>query len=112
MLLLSLSHVLEHGRSGARLIAPEKTPPSPYVMARQGLAYLTFIVDDMDGVIARLRKAHVKMMFDGKKVEVRPGIFALYTYDPEDNILEFVQFADITKYCPDIYSSGSQPKKP
>jgi len=112
VLLLSLSHVLEHGRSGARLIAPEKTPPSQYVMARQGLAYLTFIVDDMDGVIARLRKAHVKMMFDGKKVEVRPGIFALYTYDPEDNVLECVQFADITKYRPDIYSSGSQPKKP
>jgi catechol 2,3-dioxygenase-like lactoylglutathione lyase family enzyme len=76
-----------------------------WVFARQGIAYLTFIVPDVKEVTARLKEFDVKLMSDGP-VEIRAGINAIFTCDPEGNFLEFVQYADVASYRPDLFEPG------
>jgi catechol 2,3-dioxygenase-like lactoylglutathione lyase family enzyme len=69
---------------------PALNPVPKWVYERQGLAYITFIIEDIKAVVARLRANNVKLVSDGP-VEVRKGVFALYTLDPEGNYVEFVE---------------------
>jgi catechol 2,3-dioxygenase-like lactoylglutathione lyase family enzyme len=78
-----------------KLVQP-KTPPArnplqEWVYQRHGIAYLTFVVADVHEVVARLKEHRVRMVSQGI-VEVRKGILAIYTLDPEDNYVEFVEF--------------------
>ncbi len=77
-----------------KLVQPKAPPalnPVPkWVYERQGLAYITFIIDDMEVVVARLRANNIRLVSNGP-VEVRKGVLALYTLDPEGNYVEFVQ---------------------
>ena len=59
----------------------------------------------MQGVVKQLRKHGVKMMSE-EPVEVRKGVFALYTLDPEGNYIEFVEYPDISAYRPDLFKSS------
>jgi len=43
-------------------------------------------------------------MSDGP-VEIRKGITAIFTCDPEGNFLEFVQYADLASYRPDLFDA-------
>ena len=36
-------------------------------------------------------------------IEVRKGVFALYSMDPEGNYVEFVEYPDIASYRPDLF---------
>ena len=90
-----------------KLIQPNQNAPAPnavprWVYERHGMSYLTFIVPDMPAVVARLRAHGVKMMSDGP-VEVRPGVSAIFTLDPEGNFVEFAVYPDPSAYRPDLF---------
>lgn len=79
-----------------------------YVLDRRGLAFVTFLIDDLDDVIARLEAAGAELMGRGEKFEVRDGVFIIFVRDPEGNCLELVQYTDIASYRPELAASGRQ----
>ncbi len=83
-------------------VPPVRNPVPEWVYQRHGLAYFTFIIDNMSEMVARLKAYKVKLVSE-EPVEVRPGVFALYTLDPEGNYVEFVEFPDIAAYRPDLF---------
>lgn len=94
-----------------KLIQPKKmtltqSPAPDWVFARQGITYLTFIVPDVKEVSERLKKYEVKRM-SKEPVEIRKGITAIFVCDPEDNFLEFVQYADLRAYRPDLFGEAA-----
>jgi catechol 2,3-dioxygenase-like lactoylglutathione lyase family enzyme len=83
-----------------------KAPSQPhseydYVCECHGLAYLTFIISNMNEVLPKLAKENVQILSDGI-VEVRKGVFALFAQDPEGNFVELVDYPDISSYRPDL----------
>lgn len=70
---------------------PARNPLPQWVYERQGIAYLTFVVADIEDVVNHLSGQGVRMVSEGI-VEIREGIFAIYMLDPEDNYVEFVEF--------------------
>lgn len=77
-----------------KLVQP-KTPPSrnplpEWVFQRQGIAYLTFVVADIRDVTARLKACGVRTV-SYEPVEIRERIVAIFTLDPENNYVEFVE---------------------
>lgn len=83
-------------------ILPVQNPVPEWVYERHGLAYFTFIVDDMKPILARLKANKVRLISE-EPVEVRKGVFAQYVLDPEGNYVEFVEFSDIASYRPDLF---------
>jgi len=90
-----------------KLVQPKKTtlkqnPVPEWVFERQGIAYLTFIIADVHEVATRLKKYGVE--FASKEpVEIRKGITAIFARDPEGNFIEFVEYADLASYRPDLF---------
>jgi lactoylglutathione lyase len=90
-----------------KFVQPDKDAPKPnpvpqWVFERHGYAYLTFVIADMKEIVKRLQEKGVRMV--GKEpVEVRPGVFALYALDPENNYVEFVEYPDVASYRPDLF---------
>lgn len=88
-----------------KLVQPVAKPAprmdEPDILSRAGTAYLTFIVDDLQPLLAVLRNEGVELVTGEQKVEVRPGVYLVFARDPEGNILEFVEYADIGTYRPD-----------
>lgn len=82
--------------------APRPQPVPKWVYERHGIAYLTFVIADMPDVVKRLKAHGVKLLSDGP-IEVRPGVFALYSLDPEGNYVEFVEYPDPAAYRPDLF---------
>lgn len=66
-------------------------------MRAVGNFYVTFLVDDIHALHARLCGAGVVMHSEGV-VEVRPGVWLFLASDREGNFLEFVQYADLQSY--------------
>ena len=89
-----------------KLVQPNDAPaPSvdrDFVLDRQGLAFVTFLIDDLAGLIDRLEAAGIGLMGAGKKFEVRDGVDIAFIKDPEGNCLELVEYADITTYRPEL----------
>ncbi len=90
-----------------KLVQPQKTvlkksPVPEWVFEGQGIAYITFVVADVHEVAARLRHYQVPVMSNGP-VEIRKGINAIFAKDPEGNFVEFVQYADLASYRPDLF---------
>lgn len=90
-----------------KLIQPKKTrlqqnPNPEWVFERQGIAYLTFVVADVNEVVARLKAHHVDLV-SNDAVNIREGINAIFIRDPEGNFLEFVQYDDLAGYRPDLF---------
>jgi catechol 2,3-dioxygenase-like lactoylglutathione lyase family enzyme len=71
-----------------------------YPMQRRGAAYLTFIVDDVQSVYDKLRRAGVPVRSEGV-VPLRPGLWLVLATDPEGNWLEFLQYDDLASYRPE-----------
>jgi len=84
----------------AKRLAKKNQDPQ-WVFDRQGLAYITFIVADNNEVAARL-KQHGVPLVRPEPVEVRKGLTAFMARDPEGNFIEFVEYADIASYRPDL----------
>jgi catechol 2,3-dioxygenase-like lactoylglutathione lyase family enzyme len=90
-----------------KLVQPKKTvlelsPVPDWVFEGQGIAYITFVIADVGEVAARLQKYHVPVMSKGP-IEIRKGITAIFAKDPEGNFVEFVQYADLAAYRPDLF---------
>jgi len=90
-----------------KLVQPKKTvlEPSPvpdWVFEGQGIAYITFVIADVHEVAARLQKYQVPVMSKGP-IEIRKGITAIFAKDPEGNFVEFVQYANLAAYRPDLF---------
>jgi len=78
-----------------KLVQP-KVAPAPnslpqWVYQRQGIAYLTFVVADIEEVVIRLRARGVRTV-SKDAVEIRKGILAIYALDPENNYVEFIEY--------------------
>jgi catechol 2,3-dioxygenase-like lactoylglutathione lyase family enzyme len=69
---------------------------------RQGITYLTFVIANMTETVKRLKEHGVKLV-SPEPIEVRPGVFALYTLDPEGNYVEFVEYPDVASYRPALF---------
>ena len=93
-----------------KLLEPKKAAApragDALILSRLGTAYLTFIVDDIRAMLARLIAAGVDVMTGPEIVEVRPGTFLVFARDPEGNIIEIVEYADIAAYRPDLATEG------
>lgn len=93
-----------------KLLAPDNVPAargeaSERILDRVEASYLTFIVDDIEGVVARLIAGGAEPMTGEKAVEVRPGTFLAFLRDPEGHIVEIVQYSDIAAYRPDLQAA-------
>lgn len=68
-----------------------------YAMQREGAAYVTFLVEDLVALHARLQASGVAIRSEGV-VALRPGVSLLLATDPAGNFLEFVEYADVAAY--------------
>lgn len=93
-----------------KLLAPTLPPsveqPTEFILDKANAIYLTFIVDDIQTVIDRLLAADVSFMTGPQRVEVRPGTYLAFCRDPEGNVLEIVQYADVAAYRSDLLTTG------
>jgi catechol 2,3-dioxygenase-like lactoylglutathione lyase family enzyme len=71
-------------------VPPTRCPSLEWVFQRPGIAYLTFVVADVDEVVMRLNARGVRTIRP-EAVEIRKGIFAIFALDPEGNYVEFVE---------------------
>jgi catechol 2,3-dioxygenase-like lactoylglutathione lyase family enzyme len=78
---------------------PDACAASAFAMQRRGACYLTFIVDDVRALHARLRTSGARIRSDGV-VELRPGVWLVLATDPESNFVEFLQYDDLASYRP------------
>ena len=83
-------------------VPPVQNPVPEWVYERQGLAYFTFIVDDMKPILARLKANQVRFVSE-EPVEVRKGVLAQFVLDPEGNYVDFVEYPDLASYRPDLF---------
>lgn len=94
-----------------KFLEPGQPPQSPIpigmVLDRRNTIYLTFIVDDLETVLKRLKSAGAELMTGPDAIEVRPGVSILFARDPEQNIIEFVQYDDLEAYRPVFRPSPS-----
>lgn len=58
---------------------------------------------DIDSIVKRLKENGVKLQSGDTKIEVRPGLFVVYTIDPEGNYIEFLEVPDVSTYRPDLF---------
>lgn len=84
-----------------RNVVLKKNWSPEWVFERQGIAYLTFVIVDVREVAERLKKHQVRLM-SNEPVEIRQGITAIFAQDPEGNFIEFVEYADLASYRPDL----------
>lgn len=90
--------------TGERLkfLQPERPaqPPagSGEILDARGLSYLTFILDDLESLLARLARAGAEVATGPEPVEIRPGVSIVLARDPERNFVEFVHHADLAAY--------------
>lgn len=89
-----------------KLLQPQSAPaaaqPTATILERQGNMYLTFIVDDLAAMLAKIKDLGLPLLSGEELVEVRPQTFLIFLRDPEGNVLEFVQYGDIQAYRPDV----------
>jgi lactoylglutathione lyase len=94
--------------TGERIkLAQPNTPARPgdapsSVLGRQGPAFLTFIVEDLQATIDDLRAQGYEVRTGEDRVEVRDGVYLAFAEDPEGNFLEFVEYDDVRAYRPDF----------
>lgn len=89
-----------------KLVQPAKHAPKPnpvpkWLYERHGISYLTFVIAGIKQVAEHLKERGAKLTCD-EPIEVRNGVFALYSIDPEGNFIEFVEYPDITSYRTDL----------
>lgn len=93
-----------------KLLAPERTPTrhvEGLILDRQNASYLTFIVEDIASLVADLKRAGASFFAGDEAIQLRPDVKALFCRDPEGNVLELVEYADIAAYRPDLFNHRS-----
>jgi lactoylglutathione lyase len=84
-------------------VLPDASHVPQWVFEGQGIAYITFVVADVHEAAARLEEFKVEVMSKGP-VNIRKGITAIFAKDPEGNFVEFVEYADLASYRPDLFT--------
>lgn len=84
-------------------VLPHASHVPQWVFEGQGIAYITFVVADVHEAAARLEEFKVEVMSKGP-VNIRKGITAIFAKDPEGNFVEFVEYADLASYRPDLFT--------
>jgi catechol 2,3-dioxygenase-like lactoylglutathione lyase family enzyme len=74
-----------------------------WFLGRPGVAYLTFLVGDLRGTLARLAAHGVELVSGAEPIQTRPGTLIAFARDIEGNALEFVEYADLRAYRPDLF---------
>jgi lactoylglutathione lyase len=85
-----------------KTVLPKQSHVPDWVFEGQGIAYITFIIADVHEVAGHLKKHRVEFM-SKEPVEIRKGITAIFAKDPEGNFVEFVEYADLVSYRPDLF---------
>ena len=83
-------------------VLPVVQPQVDFILDRPNAVYLTFIIDDINTAITRLLAVGIDFISGPVRVEVRPGVYLAFCRDPEGNVLELVQYDDISSYRPDL----------
>lgn len=83
-------------------VLPKQTAAPEFVFERQGTAYITFVIFDIQDIAKRLKDHGIKLM-SPDPVEIRKGVIALFAQDPEGNFVEFVEYPDLASYRPDLF---------
>lgn len=91
---------------GERIKLLESTPKAQQVdrdsiLGQAGLAYLTFVVADIEAAMARLAAAGAQFM-SAAPVQTRPGTRLAFFRDSEGNALELVEYDDLAAYRPNL----------
>jgi catechol 2,3-dioxygenase-like lactoylglutathione lyase family enzyme len=76
--------------------------PTRFILDQPNSLYVTFIIDDIRAACERLRTHDVAFMTGREPVEVRPGTWLVFFRDPEGNVIELVEYDDVTAYRPDL----------
>jgi lactoylglutathione lyase len=87
-----------------KLLQPDPLPDEPgtaAILGRRGIAYLTFLVGDIDAAFARVVAAGAEPISPGP-LQSRPGTRLAFFRDPEGNTLELCQYDDLAAYRPDL----------
>lgn len=84
-----------------KLFSPDRLHPRPKELTRPplaqpGFAFVTLIVTDIVDTLARLGRHGVAPRVP--VLELRPGIQVALVDDPDGNVVELVQYADIAAY--------------
>jgi lactoylglutathione lyase len=94
-----------------KLLRPDSDPQiletESFILDRRGTTYLTFIVGDLDLLLNEIVLQGIEPMSGRTKIELRPGTYIAFCRDPEGNILEFVEYADLASYRPDLASEST-----
>ncbi len=78
----------------------------PEVLLRESRSFPAFIVQDLDTLLETLEVAGVDMLTGHEKTEARPGFHLALAVDPEGNVIEFNEYADIASYRGDLAASS------
>jgi lactoylglutathione lyase len=96
-----------------KLLQPSKAPrqgkSADWILEHCNAAYVTFIVDDLNAMLARL-VGQATVLTGREKVEVRPGVWLAFVRDPEGNLLEFVEYDDLLAYREDLKPGATKSK--
>jgi len=88
-----------------KLLGPDATPEAPaapaHLTERRGIAYLSFYVPDLRGLVDRLTALGASTVSDGPIVDMGP-LHIAFVADPEGNVLELIEHDDIGSYRPDL----------
>lgn len=94
-----------------KLLSPVRPPihseTSKYILDRVNACYLTFIVENLDSMIQCFLNEAVELITGETKVEVRPGVYLMFCKDPEGNVLELVEYEDLSTYRNDLNNRGN-----
>ncbi len=80
--------------------APKAQPSPDLILSRTGFVFLTYIVPDLQAVLAKLKAAGVTVRTGETPVEFKPGVSLIFAEDPEGNLIEFVERNDLETYRP------------
>lgn len=81
-------------------VPPAQATPADAPAARAGIAYVTFLVANLDEVMAKLSSAGINS--SKGTVTLRPGVRIALVRDPEGNFIEFAQYDNIAAYRADL----------
>jgi lactoylglutathione lyase len=96
-----------------KLVQPRHTVPQPtevprWVFERHGIAYITFVILDVQEAVEHFKQQGVELV-SPEAVNIREGITAIFARDPEGNFLEFVEYADLASYRADLFKKPASP---
>jgi len=103
---VSIVWLQTHWGERIKLLQPHVRPETPevpaHLCATAGVAYLTFCVDDLHDVAARAIRDGAAPLTENLVTDNGTGTWIAFFRDPEGNVIELVERADLAAYRPDL----------